>query len=87
VLAACASIAGEPSMTTLPEDMSDEMRDRAVAVCYAASASTREDLEAAAKENCPEPGSSVAFRSEDLVFNDCPMVKKRRAVFLCTAPK
>jgi hypothetical protein len=82
-LAGCASIAGDPERTTLPYDVPYDERGRLVAVCYSAHVSTVEQVSAAAAEFCGEQDTPVTLWREDLVFNDCPIVKKRRAVFAC----
>lgn len=89
LLAGCGTIgrwAGDPSKTSLPPNLSVEKGSEAVALCYNGNSTTRQVLDAAALELCPEPGSSVRFLREDLNLNECPLVKKRRAVFVCTPP-
>ena len=86
-LAGCSAVAGDPVRTTIPHDVPYEMRPSAVAVCYSAYVSTPEQVMAAAAELCREPDTPVALWRDDLVFNDCPLFKKRRAVFTCNSPK
>lgn len=78
---------GEPSKTGVPKEVSVRPDQQAVGVCYNGNNTTRESLAAAARDLCKEPGSTVEFRTEDLHFNNCPLLKKRRAVFVCTDPK
>jgi hypothetical protein len=79
---------GEPSPTSLPQHLpAGAPRGEKVAVCYSASASTRETVMKAAAELCKEPGSTVDIVTEDFYLNDCPLLKKRRAVFVCHYPK
>lgn len=80
-------VVGEPSKTDTPAEVSVRPDQQAVAVCYNGNNTTREELSTAARNLCKEPGSSVRFQTEDLHFNDCPLLKKRRAVFVCTDPK
>jgi hypothetical protein len=91
VLAGCDSLSqysGEPAETTLPINLpASAPSGEKVAVCYSASASTRETVMKAAAELCTEPGSAVDFVTEDFYLNDCPLLKKRRAVFVCYPPK
>ncbi|MCG8543416.1 MAG: hypothetical protein MJE12_04330 [Alphaproteobacteria bacterium] len=87
--AACGTVgrfAGDPRRTSLPQNLSKDLKPHAVAVCYNGNSTTREALDAAARELCKEPDSTVQFLREDLNLNDCPLVKKRRAVFICTPP-
>ena len=89
VPAACGTVsrfAGEPRETSLPANLPNEVGARSVAVCYNGNSTTREALDAAARELCKEPDSTVQFLREDLNLNDCPLIKKRRAVFVCTPP-
>jgi hypothetical protein len=46
-----------------------------------------ETLTAAALEQCSEPGSTVEYLTGDLHINECPLLKKRRAVFICREPR
>lgn len=87
VAAGCASVAGDPERTSIPFDVPHEMRSRVVAVCYSARVSTAEQVAKAAAEFCAEPDTPVELWREDLVFNECPLFKKRRAVFSCKYPK
>jgi hypothetical protein len=80
-------IVGEPTETNVPAEVSVRPDQEAVGVCYNGNNTTREDLVAAARGLCKEPGSNVQFRTEDLHFNECPLLKKRRAIFVCTDPK
>lgn len=91
LLAGCDTVSqygGEPSKTTLPPHLPKTAPPgEKVAVCYSASASTREAVMNAAAELCKEPGSTVDFVTEDYYLNDCPLLKKRRAVFVCHYPQ
>lgn len=89
LLLGCGTLArfgGDPSKTGLPGSLSTEVRRQAVALCYNRENTDREALQAAARELCREPGSTVTYWSEDWNLNNCPLLKKRRAVFLCKAP-
>lgn len=91
-LAACDTVgrlgAGEPTKTSLPEHLPpDSPANQKVAVCYTGRSTTKQALYAAAAELCKEPGSSVQYLMEDLNLNDCPLLKKRRAVFVCYEPR
>ena len=89
--AGCGSIgrmAGAPSRTSLPEHFpAGTPKGEKVAVCYGSATSSMEQLTAAAAEMCSQPGSTVTFITEDVQLNECPLVKKRRAVFSCHAPR
>lgn len=86
-LAGCASIAGEPERTNIPNDAPYDIRSRLVAVCYSAHVSTTAQVAKAAAELCREPDTPVELWRDDIVLNDCPFFKKRRAVFTCNYPK
>lgn len=90
-MAGCGSIgrmAGAPSRTTVPDHFpAGTPKGEKVAVCYGAATSSMEQLTAAAAEMCSQPGSTVTFITEDVQLNECPLVKKRRAVFSCHAPR
>lgn len=86
-LAGCSGIAGDPVTTSIPHDVPYEMRASAVAVCYSAHVSTLDEVAAAAAALCREPDTPVTLWRDDLVFNDCPLFKKRRAVFTCMSLK
>jgi hypothetical protein len=89
ILAACGvvrSIGGDPVKTSLPQNFQNKAGATAVAICYVDGDPKAPAIVTAVRELCKEPGSTVAFHSNDLVFNDCPMMKKRRAVYFCTAP-
>lgn len=88
-LASCdlaRGIGEEPSKTSLPENFPLDLVGRAVAVCHVGDDPKAAPIVGAVREICREPGSTVAFHSADLYLNDCPVMKKRRAVYLCTAP-
>ena len=87
----CDSIdrfAGAPSRTSVPLHLPPfQEPGLPVAVCYNKSTATADSLAAAALEQCPEPGSTVEYLTGDLHINDCPLLKKRRAVYLCREPR
>ena len=87
----CGSIgrmAGAPSKTSLPDYYPPNAPEgQKVAVCYGAATKSMKELAAAAAELCKEPGSTVAFVTEDVQLNECPLLKKRRAVFACQEPR
>jgi hypothetical protein len=79
--------AGRPSLTTVPEHLPPFRRPGTpVAVCYNKDTAKMEDLKTAALESCTEPGSTLEYLTEDEYINDCPLLKKRRAVFICREP-
>jgi hypothetical protein len=90
-LAGCDSISrmtGAPSKTSVPSNMpAGGPPGERVAVCYGGATSSMAELAAAAAEICKEPGSTVEYLTSDLNLNDCPLLKKRRAVFVCHAPR
>ena len=89
-LAGCDSInrfGGPPSKTGLPAHLPPfQGPGKPVALCYNKDTATMETLTAAARDLCPEPGSTVEYLTGDLHINDCPLLKKRRAVFICREP-
>jgi hypothetical protein len=90
-VAGCDSInrfAGPPTPTQLPVNMPlYDPPGTPVAVCYNKDTATPEALTAAALAQCPEPGSTVEYLTGDLHINDCPVLKKRRAVYVCREPR
>jgi len=86
-LAGCASVAGDPEKTAIPYDAPLDVRSGMVAVCYSAHVSTPEQVSVAAAELCSEPNTPVRLWRDDLVMNECPLFKKRRAVFICAPIK
>lgn len=81
-------MAGAPSPTTVPDNLPvDSPRGPKVAVCYSGGVLTMDDLVTAAVAQCKEPGSTVEYLTGDLHFNECPLFKKRRAVFVCHEPR
>jgi hypothetical protein len=90
-LAGCDSInrfAGPPSKTDVPAHLpSYQKPGTPIAVCYNKDTATMETLAAAAQELCSEPGSTVEYLTGDLHINECPLLKKRRAVFICREPR
>jgi hypothetical protein len=89
--AGCDSInrfAGGPSPTSPPLDLPPfQPPGRAIAVCYNKGTTTAEALAVAARTQCSEPGSTVEYLTGDLHINDCPLLKKRRAVYVCREPR
>lgn len=78
---------GVPSATSLPESIpAGSPPGQKVAVCYGGATPSMEALAVAAAELCTEPGSRVQFLAEDLHLNECPLMKKRRAIFVCHEP-
>lgn len=81
-------LAGGPSRTSVPLNLPPyQPPGSTVAVCYNKDTATAEAIAAAAREFCPEPGSSVEYLTGDLHINDCPLLKKRRAVYICREPQ
>jgi len=79
---------GAPSKTSLPAYYPPgTATGEKVAVCYGGATPSMEALAAAAAELCKEPGSTVEFVTEDLHLNECPLLKKRRAIFTCHEPR
>jgi hypothetical protein len=79
---------GAPSKTSLPDYYpAGTEKGQKVAVCYGGATTSMEALAAAAAELCKEPGSTVELVTEDLHLNECPLLKKRRAVFACHEPR
>ena len=79
---------GAPSKTTLPDYYpAGTPEGEKVAVCYGGATASMKDLAAAAAELCKEPHSTVTFVTDDVQLNECPLLKKRRAVFVCHDPK
>lgn len=89
--AGCDSInrfAGPPSPTQLPINVPPfQPPGTPVAVCYNKDTATSEAIAAAALAQCGEPGSTVEYLTGDLHINDCPLLKKRRAVYICREPR
>ena len=89
ILSACGvirSIGGEPVKTSLPQHFKNKAGATPIAVCYVDGDPKAPGIVDAVRALCKEPGSTVTFHSNDLVFNDCPVMKKRRAVYYCTPP-
>jgi hypothetical protein len=87
----CGSVSrmtGPPSKTTLPDHLPPgSPKGEKVAVCYGGETGSLEALATAAAELCKEPGAKVEFVMEDVHLNECPLLKKRRAVFACHDPR
>ncbi|MBL25446.1 MAG: hypothetical protein CMM48_16300 [Rhodospirillaceae bacterium] len=89
-LVACeqaAKIGGDPFITKTPQNLPRADRQDYVSVCYNADTTTREAVMALARQECKQGGSQVRIFSHDMIFNDCPVVTKARATFLCIPPK
>lgn len=79
--------AGGPSLTSLPAHLPPyKPPGRAIAVCYNKDTAKMADLRKAAFEACTEPGSKLEYLTGDEYLNDCPLLKKRRAIFVCREP-
>lgn len=88
-LTACGvarSIGGGPVKTSLPSNFQGKAGVSPIAVCYVDGDPKAPAIVTAVRELCKEPGSTVSFHSNDLYLNDCPLMKKHRAVYFCTAP-
>ena len=81
-LAACA---GAPVLTQPPTKLPGDKR-ALVAVCYRESNTTEEEVRKVAASGCPWADSTVTPVKDDVLFNNCPAVKKRRITFVCNAP-
>ncbi len=85
VMVLLAGCARDPSITS-----SDPWHERpnttAVSVCYSASVSTRQQVEALALSHCPASQPVLRLLDEDNFLNDCPLSKRNRVTFLCVAP-
>jgi hypothetical protein len=79
--------AGGPTLTTVPDHLPPFTRPGTpIAVCYNKDTAKMEDLKTAALERCQEPGSTLEYLTGDEYINDCPLLTKRRAVFICREP-
>jgi len=91
IVVGCGSIdriSGAPSKTDMPDFLpANHPVGQYVAVCYNSGNSTRETVATAAVELCKEPGSKVEYITGDLYLNECPLLKKHRAVFVCHEPR
>ena len=61
----------------------DPLGREAVAVCYSASVSTRQDVIDFALKACPKGTRSIGILEHDTLLNNCPISKKNRVVFQC----
>ena len=82
VLMAGACADHPPTVTNTPLSV-PKGRGDIVSVCFSAGDHTREAVEAVALEHCPKGTASVTAWTVDRVLNDCPVMKKSRASFLC----
>jgi hypothetical protein len=73
-----------PTKTTLPIAVPPNRTD-IVAVCFSPGDHTREAIEAVALELCPKGSVAVTAWKVDKVLNDCPIMKKSRASFVCVS--
>lgn len=79
--------AGGPTLTSLPAHLPPyQPPGRAIAVCYNKDTAKMADLKKVAFEACTEPGSTLQYLTGDEYLNDCPLLTKRRAVFVCREP-
>ena len=89
-MGACAQVAkigGDPFETVNPTDLPRADGQEYVSICYNADTTTRQAVEALAKETCKEALGGIKFYRHDMIFNDCPVVTKARATFLCLMSK
>lgn len=82
VLGGCANA---PSITNTDPWRQVE-GETSVSVCYAASATTREEVAALAVSYCPKDRQALRVINEDSFLNNCPLVKRNRVSFLCVPP-
>ena len=71
-----------PTKTAIPVAVPKDRAD-IVAVCFSPRDHTREAVEAVALELCPAGSVGVTAWKVDRYLNDCPVMKKSRASFLC----
>jgi len=84
-LAVLAGCSGDPSRAAPPRLLPGDERE-VVSVCFNANKATMEQLAAEAQKQCEDPRATVAFMSEDRIFNSCPMTSKLRANYVCEVP-
>jgi len=87
LLAACeqaSRVGGSPFLTTNPANLPRADAQEYISICYNADTTTRQSIEALAMESCKKDvGGTIKFFRHDMIFNDCPVVTKARATFLC----
>ena len=81
VVAGCAR---EPSQTT-SDDWQLRQGQNVVSVCYSAAVSTQDQIESFAQTLCPAAEPFVRLIDHDNFLNDCPLSKRNRATFVCSA--
>ena len=78
---------GPPTATSIPDSVTAKYpAGQKVAVCYRDGKTSTEQVVSTATELCTEPGSTVRYLASDYYLNECPLLKKRRAVFMCIEP-
>jgi hypothetical protein len=55
----------------------------AVSICYDSGYATRQDIILLAKQACPAGLKQLKLWGQDSFANNCPLLKKNRATFLC----
>jgi hypothetical protein len=86
---ACALLLGATGCTDLPPTQTENPltvsagRKDIVSVCYNETIHTRSEIEAVARVACGDGTRAVRAWRVDQVFNDCPILKKTRASFVC----
>lgn len=71
-----------PTKTAIPLSVPFDRTD-IVSVCYDKGDHNRSDIEAVALETCGKQAISVTPWRVDTYLNDCPILKKTRASFVC----
>ena len=79
-----AGCAREPSQTA-PDDWQLRQDQTVVSVCYSAAVSTQDQIESFAQTLCPAAEPVVRLIDHDNFLNDCPLSKRNRATFVCSA--
>ena len=75
--------ANEPSVTNNELVPTPKGNYGVVSICYAASAATREQIIALAREHCSPERQTLEVWQHDTFVNDCPLAKKNRVSFIC----
>ena len=87
LLVACeraSNLGGSPFITINPVGLPRTDAREYISICYNADTTTREYVKALAAKSCKKDiGGGIKFHSQDMVFNDCPVVTKARVTFLC----
>ena len=77
-------LSGSPFITINPVGLPRADVQEYISICYNADTTTRQLVEALAAKSCKKDiGGGIKFHSQDMVFNDCPVVTKARVTFLC----